>query len=122
MVQSLGKGLEDDGVAVEPGLGPGPGLEVELPKLPEKDDGGGNKTGCPVVRDGGFFGLHSANRDVQQSEKMVKEFGRLKVEGGRSRYVSNKFWVGLSEEVCCREFSYRRTVYIIFSLPITHVC
>lgn len=30
---------------------------------------------------------------------LVKEFGRLSVEGGRSAYVSNRFWVSLSEEV-----------------------
>lgn len=29
----------------------------------------------------------------------VKEFGRLVVDEGRSRYVSNKFWASLSEEV-----------------------
>lgn len=30
---------------------------------------------------------------------VTKEFGRLVVEDGRSRYVSNKFWSSLSEEV-----------------------
>ncbi len=30
---------------------------------------------------------------------VIKEFGRLVVEDGRSRYVSNKFWSSLSEEV-----------------------
>ena len=30
---------------------------------------------------------------------VAKEFGRLVVEDGRSRYVSNKFWSSLSEEV-----------------------
>jgi len=28
-----------------------------------------------------------------------KEFGRLVIDEGRSRYVSNQFWVSLSDEV-----------------------
>jgi hypothetical protein len=95
VVQSLGKGIEDEG-----GGGGGvieAGIEVESPKPTGKDDG--SKRGCALHHDGGLFGLHSANREMEQSENMVKEFGRLSVEGGRSRYVSNKFWVSLSEEV-----------------------
>lgn len=93
MVQSLGKGIEDEGgdSVIEAGI------RVESPKPSE--EAGGDKKDCPLRHDGGLFGLHSANREMEQSEKMVKEFGRLSVEGGRSRYVSNKFWVSLSEEV-----------------------
>lgn len=36
---------------------------------------------------------------------LVKEFGRLSVEGGRSAYVSNRFWVSLSEEVSEQDIS-----------------
>ena len=34
-----------------------------------------------------------------KEDKIVKEFGRLVVEEGRSRYVSNKFWTSLGDEV-----------------------
>ncbi|KAL8746716.1 MAG: hypothetical protein Q9190_001309 [Brigantiaea leucoxantha] len=34
-----------------------------------------------------------------QTNGVVREFGRLVVDEGRSRYVSNKFWNSLSEEV-----------------------
>lgn len=42
-----------------------------------------------------------ANKDPGRdpSEKLAKDFGRLVIEEGRSRYVSNKFWTALSEEV-----------------------
>lgn len=96
VVQSLGKGLEDDGGSIEAVA------EVEPPKQPpgEEEDEDVSLKSCGPRHDGGLFGLHTANRETQQSEKLVKEFGRLTVEGGRSRYVSNKFWVSLSEEVC----------------------
>lgn len=45
----------------------------------------------------------SRNPETRNNDKkadgMVKEFGRLVVEDGRSRYVSNKFWSSLSDEV-----------------------
>ena len=40
-----------------------------------------------------------ATKAPNPDEKLVKEFGRLVVEDGRSRYVSNKFWSSLGEEV-----------------------
>lgn len=94
-MQSLGKGLEDDGGSIEAG-----GTDIEPfgpPRLVEDDV---NSKSCPPSHEDGIFGLHTANRETQESEKIFKEFGRLTVEGGRSRYVSNRFWVSLSEEVC----------------------
>ncbi len=44
------------------------------------------------------LGLNTTS-DEQPDSGLVKEFGRLSVEGGKSQYVSNKFWVGLSEDV-----------------------
>ena len=48
------------------------------------------------------------------SEKLAKDFGRLVVEEGRSRYVSNKFWTALSEEVgrCVYEIVPFRTLVL----------
>ena len=97
MVQSLGKGLDDDGGVVG-SIEMGNEVEPAAKPSGEEDDGNGKSCG-PPHDDGGIFGLHTANREATQSEKMVKEFGRLTVEGGRSRYVSNTFWVSLSEEV-----------------------
>ena len=42
---------------------------------------------------------HLKQQDEQGPEKLVKDFGRLVIEDGRSRYVANKFWTALSEEV-----------------------
>ena len=95
VVQSLGKGLEEDGGSIEAG-----GTEIEPFKPPELGEDDANSKSCPRSHEDGIFGLHTANRETQEPEKMFKEFGRLTVEGGRSRYVSNKFWVSLSEEVC----------------------
>lgn len=92
-MQSLGKGLEDDGGSIEAGT------EVEPFFKPPGGEDDVNMNSCSPRHGEGIFGLHTANRETQQSEKMIKEFGRLTVDGGRSRYVSNKFWVSLSEEV-----------------------
>lgn len=42
---------------------------------------------------------HLKQRDNQGADNLVKDFGRLVVEEGRSRYVANRFWTALSEEV-----------------------
>lgn len=95
VVQSLGKGLEDDGGSIEAS-----GTDMEPFKPPGFAEDDASSKSCPPSNEDGIFGLHTANREHQDSEKIFKEFGRLTVEGGRSRYVSNKFWVSLSEEVC----------------------
>ena len=58
--------------------------------LAEKDPG------CNTSQ---FFNHLNQNDDEKGTAKLVKDFGRLVVEEGRSRYVSNKFWTSLSEEV-----------------------
>ena len=58
--------------------------------LAEKDPG------CNTSQ---FFDYLNQNEDGKANAKLVKDFGRLVVEEGRSRYVSNKFWTSLSEEV-----------------------
>lgn len=45
-----------------------------------------------------FFAHLNQNGD-QGTGKLARDFGRLVVEEGRSRYVANKFWTALSEEV-----------------------
>lgn len=50
------------------------------------------------LENGGCLSRKILNKD-SPPPGLVKEFGRLSVEGGRSAYVSNRFWVSLSEEV-----------------------
>ena len=45
----------------------------------------------------GLFNGPEPRKD--NADGVSKEFGRLVVEEGRSRYVSNKFWNSLGEEV-----------------------
>lgn len=45
-----------------------------------------------------FFDHLKQNND-HGTDKLARDFGRLVVEEGRSRYVANKFWTALSEEV-----------------------
>ena len=83
------------------------GKEVEL----EEEGGPDGKTRKPVIvhgtlaeKDPGcdtvqFFNHLNQKDDDKGTAKLVKNFGRLVVEEGRSRYVSNKFWNSLSEEV-----------------------
>lgn len=98
MVQSLGKGLDEDGDTIEHGTEVEPGKPGKADEVERKE--------CGPRHDGsGIFGLHSFTGN-NESNNMINEFGRLKVEGGRSRYVSNKFWVSLSEEVSSAEVIY----------------
>ena len=53
----------------------------------------------PGCNTGQFLEYLNQNDDGKATAKLVKDFGRLVVEEGRSRYVSNKFWTSLSEEV-----------------------
>jgi len=91
VVQSLGKEVDADG-----------GLEEKVPiakgeaqasnaivdrgdKEIQQDDRGRTSVGCPSK------GL--------STKTLEKDFGRLVIEEGRSRYVSNSFWASLSDEV-----------------------
>ena len=79
-------------------MGKDPEEEVESADNASKsgaDDGpiANKDPGC----DNSEFFDHLKQNDP--SEKLAKDFGRLVIEEGRSRYVSNKFWTALSEEV-----------------------
>lgn len=86
VVQNLGKGIDEDG-DVE-AAGPEP--------KPVQSEAQGSGSPCPKDA---FLGLQKARNQSSDPKGLSKEFGRLRVEGGRSRYVSNKFWVSLSDEV-----------------------
>ena len=91
VVQSLGKGVDEEGeTVIEP-------AEVKQEKAQPVQQNGTEdakpKGTCPGAT------IHEPKKDEQATKTMVKEFGRLVVEDGRSRYVSNKFWTSLSDEV-----------------------
>lgn len=80
-------------------MGRDPEEEVESAEnesKPRGDDGplANKDPGCDNSQ---FFDHLKQNTDP--ADKLVKDFGRLVVDEGRSRYVSNKFWTALSEEV-----------------------
>lgn len=87
MVQNLGKGVDEDG-EVE---------AAEADSTPVK--AGAQESGDRCPDKNAFLGINKANGQSTDPNGLLKEFGRLKVEGGRSRYVSNKFWVSMSDEV-----------------------
>lgn len=99
VVQSLGKGDdENDETVIEP-----VNVKNAKPQATQTNEAEGvepRKT-CGIV---GAHDVHPAwppetRKGHKGTDSMVKEFGRLVVDEGRSRYVSNKFWNSLSEEV-----------------------
>lgn len=89
LVQHFTKGIDDVG-----------DLEVlEALTKPLQIEAQGSGDSCP--NKDAFLGIHKSSGQGMDPSGLVKEFGRLKVEGGKSRYVSNKFWVSLSDEVSC---------------------
>ena len=99
MVQTLGKGVEEDGEQPQTN-----GDGSPSPMLAVDGKGKAIKTEKDTIHTGFMAHVNEniASRPPNEDEKMMKEFGRLVVEEGRSRYVSNKFWSSLSEEVGSR--------------------
>ena len=95
-MQSLGKGIDDE---AEPANEP-----VVVPKVeyePLRPNGPHNFSVKDVKphKKCGLVGQHEPKRANTETSSLIKEFGRLQVENGKSRYVSNKFWNSLSDEV-----------------------
>lgn len=75
-------------------------------KDPEEEIDSTNDAAKPVAdisnKDPGcdtqFFD-HLKQNDDQGTEKLARDFGQLVVDSGKSRYVANRFWTALSEEV-----------------------
>ncbi|KAI4124847.1 MAG: hypothetical protein LQ338_004601 [Usnochroma carphineum] len=93
VVQHLGKNLDEetekaeDGIKEEP-MNTDPGEESDTKPHEYKKK---------IPRSCGMFnGPEPRKKDV---DGVTKEFGRLVVDEGRSRYVSNKFWNTMGEEV-----------------------
>lgn len=95
VVQSLGKNIDDEGGPAEVGQ------EHDAPAAAAdgETDGGLQqlKTEKKVPKNCGLF--NGPDPQTSGTNGVVTEFGRLVVDEGRSRYVSNKFWNSMSEEV-----------------------
>ncbi len=89
VVQNLGKGIDEEGEVIEIAQ------PSEEPTKPAVDEAKSN-----TLKNCGLFRSVPGPENTDHGG-MVKEFGRLVVDEGRSRYVSNKFWNSLSEEVSC---------------------
>jgi len=97
VVQNLGKGIDDEGETV---ITPAE-VKQEKPQ-PQAQAQPAQQNDTPCAKPKGTCPgatMHEPKKDDQATKTMVKEFGRLVVEDGRSRYVSNKFWTSLSDEV-----------------------
>ncbi|KAL6714029.1 hypothetical protein ACLMJK_008523 [Lecanora helva] len=91
VVQSLGKGVDDEGEAV---IEAAPAKQEISQPIPQNDAVESKPKGtCPGAT------MHEPKKENDNTKSMIKEFGRLVVEDGRSRYVSNKFWNSLSDEI-----------------------
>ena len=91
-MQSLGKDVDSTGGVEERRLDDG---KKEGQTSEAATDGGG-KGSQKDVKGRTNGGCHT--RDFN-TETLEEDFGRLVVEEGRSRYVSNSFWASLSDEV-----------------------
>ena len=97
VVQSLGKGIDENGETV---IGHAEAENVS-PQAPEQNgtDFIKKEKGCGMLVAHEPSRIPETRNNDKKADGMVKEFGRLVVEDGRSRYVSDKFWSSLSDEV-----------------------
>lgn len=87
VVQHLGKGIDEEGEVVEIAQ---PSEEPTKPAVDECEP--------KTLKTCGLLRFIPGPKDTDHGG-IAKEFGQLVVDEGRSRYVSNKFWNSLSEEV-----------------------
>ncbi|RAH49093.1 putative C6 transcription factor [Aspergillus brunneoviolaceus CBS 621.78] len=76
-----------------PGQSRSENVSTQGPPAPHAGPGDGD--GCPLM-------LDAANVDPRRpmpTRNMEHEFGRLVIDEGRSRYVSNRFWASLGDEI-----------------------
>ncbi|KAL8913249.1 MAG: hypothetical protein Q9171_001896 [Xanthocarpia ochracea] len=94
VVQHLGQNLDEERENGEDGVQddamPTNDTDASLPKSP-KEEKKKIPTSCGL-----FNGPEPRKKSV---DGVAREFGRLVVDEGRSRYVSNKFWNSLGEEI-----------------------
>ena len=98
MVQKFQKGADEDGLTIIENVeaentGPQPASPNGTCKIKQEQHG------LPGIYENWKSDLKDGANHTDGTAGVAKEFGRLVVEDGRSRYVSNKFWSSLSEEV-----------------------
>ncbi|KAL9036419.1 MAG: hypothetical protein Q9180_004313 [Flavoplaca navasiana] len=93
VVQHLGKNLDEEGERGEDDVRDEPppvnDTDASHPKSPKEEK--------EIPKACGLFNGPEPRK--KSADGVTKEFGRLQVEEGRSRYVSNKFWNSLGEEI-----------------------
>ncbi|KAL8900333.1 MAG: hypothetical protein Q9207_005748, partial [Kuettlingeria erythrocarpa] len=93
VVQHLGKNLDEEAEKVDH-------IVKEEPDTTEAGDESDTKPRECEKKIPKACGMFNGPQPRKQSvDGVTKEFGRLVVEEGRSRYVSNKFWNSMSEEI-----------------------
>ncbi len=92
-MQHLGKNLDEETEKVDD-------VVKEEPDSTEPGDETDSKPHVSEKKIPKACGMFNGPQPRKKSvDGVTKEFGRLVVEEGRSRYVSNKFWNSMSEEV-----------------------
>ncbi len=97
-MQSLGKDVDAEGSVEDKWRGvkreePGTESDINGGEMgDDKQDNCAPSPRCPIMGNQAF--------------NLEKDIGRLVIEEGRSRYVSNSFWASLSDEVSTSMFAY----------------
>ena len=98
MVQKFQKGVDENGMTIiENAEAENRSPLAAFPNGPDKIKQ--EKNCLPGIYENWKSDLKDKAIHSDGTAGVAKEFGRLVVEDGRSRYVSNKFWSSLSEEV-----------------------
>ena len=90
VVQSLGAQVDDEGTVTQNGVVQSPRAMATIADQLHRSDSGRNSPGSDASGEAGF--AHRGSMD--------KQIGRLVINDGRSRYVSNAFWASMGDEVC----------------------
>ncbi|KAK2768390.1 hypothetical protein FQN54_000245 [Arachnomyces sp. PD_36] len=107
VVQALGAHVDDDGVVVGGGRGDASPVSAArsaptagASPLIATDSGSADRDE-EMVQAKGAMCSDFADADPRKirARKIDQEFGRLVVDDGRSRYVSNRFWASLGDEI-----------------------
>ena len=100
-----------EGVVKHMGRDPEEEIEsVDVVSRPGPDNLAVKDPGC----DNSEFFDHLNPKEEQGVEKLARDFGRLVVVEGRSRYVANRFWTALSEEVLALLQRYYLALFCLF--------
>ena len=90
VVQSLGAQVDDEGTVTQNGVVQSPRAMATIADQLHRSDSGRNSPGSDASGEAGY--VHRGSMD--------KQVGRLVINEGRSRYVSNAFWASMGDEVC----------------------